>query len=483
VVLGLLVVGALVVVAVTAGDEDSPSSPASPASTASTGDEEGGGTAGLETWTAPANDGEDPGEVIRTLTVGSDLIVVTQRDVTSLDRSTGEQNWHTLMADTGEAAGRQHVLCGAGTTASDSQQLALTMGFDDDPSGNYDPICGLVALIDLTTGEFGLSKSVAYEGGGSPNPGLNAGMPVEILGDTVVVTWNATIFGLDQTDLSTRWQWVVDSVPGREGDLCEVDDMAQGDAGQVVVMSGCITDVGDTRLVVDEVGASDGTVGRSHEITSQEAGMEEISSLDLVAASPVVIYAIPVIISNNPDPGSLLTLDGSWNLLNVIHDERTTETSDTGLVVNSVGFLSNRTGAWREPSRSLVVGNTLISFTPPNRETNELVAIDLTTGQEIWATTAESGSLFWQVLAADEETVVASAAEPDGPGQSVVTVDLASGQIREETTTPVTQPGGYPTGSATQPDVGYLYADSRAYAVDFDSAGESGARWMAFTVG
>jgi hypothetical protein len=241
------------------------------------------------------------GDVIRILTAGSDLIVVTQHEITSLDRATGEKNWITDMSVTGEAAGTANVLSGAGSTASDDLQLAVSMGYDPGPTGEgrdtiYSPICGLVALIDLETGEFGASMQVAYEGGGSPDPGFDKGMPIEIVGDTVVTAWYATIFGLDLADLSITWQHMLGSARGWEDFDCTVDDLARGDGDNVVVLNGCISDVG--------------------------AGDD-----------------------------SLVTLDDSWNVLGVVQDERTSAESPTGLVITGIGYLDGLIGAWREPAR------------------------------------------------------------------------------------------------------------------------------------
>jgi hypothetical protein len=488
-VLAVLAVGALLVVVMTSGGDDDPQSAAS---TGSEEEEEGGeAPSDLESWTAPAIDGPDRGEVIRTLTTESDLIIVTQRSVTSLDRRTGEQNWHSHMeqfdgtADSGEV----WVLCGASTTASDDQQLAVTSGFDESPVGEgdtavYAATCGLVMLVDLTTGEFTHSVQVAYEGAGSPNPGLDTGMPVEIMGDTVVVTWYATIFGLDLGDLSEQWRWVVGTQRDREPFECSVDDMQRGEGDQLVVGYGCISDVGEITHFVEELSAT-GEVGQGHEITAAEAEVPEISSLDLVTASPVVYHVYPGLVDGAPDDGvhSLVTLDESWQVLSVIHDERTAEDSDQGLVTSSVGFMTNRTGAWTETSRSVVAEQTLISFTPPNEGENELVAVDLATGENLWTAPATTGYAFWQVLAVEDGSVLAVAIAEEGPSQAIVRVDLASGEVQDEVTTDVSSVANDGNGVALAASVGYVYADGRAYGVDFTRAGDIETSWMAFTVG
>ena len=437
----------------------------------------------MRTWTAPANEGPRPGEVIRILAAGHDLIVVTQRDITSIDRRTGKKNWHTGLEPYDTPQGPV-AFCGASTTAADNH-LALTAGVDLDApeSGRVlRPTCGLVMSVDLRTGTPGGTVQLAYKGGGLPAGQQVSGMPVEYVGDQIVATWNATIFGLDATGFSTRWKLVVGDQKGRQDDLCSIDDMAAGGGGSsVVALSHCITDRGDTVNYVDEISDS-GRVVHTHELSNSDA-RTEISSLDLLSATPVVVMAHPR--KPEKESGSLITLDDSLRVRSVIHDERTKLESDDALATVGIGG-DTRIGTYHVPSRSLVSGDTMVSFTPPNRgEPNKLVATDLRTGRDLWESAAPSGTVIWQVLAVDKGRVVALAADlaSDGLGQYVVTVDSKTGKILDRNASKVKTPKGerVPVNF-----LGYLYADGRAYAVEFQSAGETGGTfpaWLAFSVG
>jgi hypothetical protein len=436
---------------------------------------------GMGTWTAPANEGPRPGEVIRVVTVNHDLIVVTQRDVTSIDRRTGEKNWHTGLERFDTAEG-PIVFCGASTTSVDDR-LALTLGVDlESPeSGNvYRPSCGLATSMDLRTGTLGEAVQLGYEGGGPPKGQQVDGMPVEYVGDQIVVTWNATIFGLDAADLSTRWKFVVGDQEGRQGDLCSIDDMAIGGGGDsVVTISGCITETGETTYHVDEVTDS-GRLAHTYQPSNSDAKIE-ISSLDLLSGDPVVIYVHGQLGGTK----ALITLDESWQGHSVIRDSRTQPKSSKALTTVGIGW-DTRIGSYHIPSRSLVSGDTMVSFTPPNRgRENELVATNLRTKEEIWTCTAPSGTVIWQVLAIEKGRVFALAADisADGSKHHVISVDSKSGKFRDQKSTAVTTPGG---DGASASHLGYVYADGRAYAVDFQSAGEPGgefAEWLAFSVG
>ena len=491
----MLAVGAAAVIALVLADADGEdqggpeeqaeagagTAPGETAETGGTG-EEGGE---LAAWTAPTNDSTARGDVIRTLAAGPDLIVVTQHEITSIDRATGEKNWITDMSAAGEPAGQAYVLCGASTTASDDMKLAVTMGFDEAPSGEgdstiYSPVCGLVVIVDLATGEFGASMQVAFEGGGTPNPGLDKGMPVEIVGDTVITGWYATIFGLDIADLSIEWQHMLGSERGWEDFDCSVDDLARGDGENVVVMNTCISDVGETPSYFDELSTT-GQIGRSHEVTPAETQVAEISSLQLVSATPIVVHVVPN--QGSADGDALVTLDDSWNVLSVIQDERMAAESPTGLVVTDIGYLDGLIGAWRQPNRSLVAGTTLVSFTPPNTETpNALVAVDLATGQDLWSVPAPDGYKFWQVISVADGAVVAVLSQDAGPGQAVVTVDLASGEEQDRRDTEVFSPGDDEFGPSLMASHAFVHADDRAYAVEYGEAGDEDD-WMAFSIG
>jgi hypothetical protein len=245
-------------------------------------------------------------------------------------------------------------------------------------------------------------------------------------------------------------------------------------------MDECISDVGETTDYVDELSTA-GQPGRTHEITAGEAQIGEISSLDLVAAAPVVVDVVPV----DPDgASSLVTLDDSWNLLGVINDERMAPESPTALVLTGIGYLDGLIGAWREPNRSLTAGNTLVSFTPPNTEAaNALVAVDLSTGEDLWSTPAPDGYKFWQVISAADGAAVAVATQDNsGPGLAVITVDLASGEVRDRRDAEVLAPGNDQFGQPLTAALAFVAGDGRAYAVDYDTAGDEDS-WMAFSIG
>lgn len=71
-----------------------------------------------------------------------------------------------------------------------------------------------------------------------------------------------------------------------------------------------------------------------------------------------------------------------------------------------------------------------MSFITPEGESNELVAVDLRTGENVWTTLTEPGYLVWQVVAVVDGTVLAVAQEDGGPGQSIMSVDLATGEVQ-----------------------------------------------------
>ncbi|MEQ4204485.1 hypothetical protein [Actinopolymorpha sp. B9G3] len=446
---------------------------------------DGGAAAGGQPWQAEANDGPRPGEVIRTLTAGQDLIIVTQRDVTSIDRRTGEKNWNTGVANLDNPQGKA-AFCGASTTAANGV-IAVAAGWDPKAKegGRYRPTCGLVSLLDLETGKLGATVQVAYTEGAGSVP-VN-GVPVEIIGDTVVAAWNSTIFGLNLADLSTRWNYQLEQGPGRKGQSCRITDMALGESDRVVVaMSTCTRQwSADVTRYVDEVDVA-GRPLRNHQFSDEET-RTEIASLEMVSASPLVVSVYPGV-KVKGQVGSLVTLGGdSWQVQNVIHDERTKHErpNDEAFTMVSIGW-DSRVGTYRVPNRTLVSDETLVSFTPPNRgKPNALVVVDLSSGKELWTSPAPAGTVYWQVLAIEDDAVVALAADTDNKarGLHVVRVDRKTGKVIDRETTEVQTPTG---GRVVVQFYGFVYADKRAYGVEFQHAGEKGGdlpSWLAFSVG
>jgi hypothetical protein len=368
----------------------------------------------------------------------------------------------------------------------------VTAGFADDVDNidgqtSYAPACSQVGLLDLATGELGPLTEV--EGTYDEEAPVSAqdGMAVEVLGDTVMVAWSSTVVGLNPSDLSEGWRWTPESRRGADSS-CIILDLAPTGPDQAVLLSACIP--ADSLDLVDDYFLDElsvtGQVSRSRQITAEEAQveMDELAGVELISAAPLVVE-----VSRAPGGGdadgdrSLLAFDDSWELQNAIHDERTTRSADENLYTEPVGYLT-RSGPWRRPNRTLVAGGTLVSFTTPEGEANELVAVDLRTGENVWTAPTEPGHLVWQVLAVDDETAIAVVREDGGPGQSIMYVDMATGDVQDTRTTEVPSPDGGSSDTVDPARFGYVFADDRAYGVDFNlRPGDEAASWLAFTVG
>lgn len=420
-------------------------------------------------WTTEGDD-ESKDNVIRILNSGEDLIIVTARDVTAISRENGKVKWFTKApeVDSGEAA-----FCGAGNTTSSDGKLALTLGLIEGKPKPVTPNCGVVGVIDLATGKLGWSTTVAYAQGAISEK--HAGMPVEIVDDIVVATWDFNVFGLDLATGATKWHVKLKSEPdGRPN--CPVKGMLPASAKSVVVKATCIQTNGDALFSIAEI-TSEGAIGRSANITDADAQLK-ISSMTLLSGSPVVLNV-------NPKPGpdervSIVTLDDAWKIKSVIHDERGDAKAEYPLAFVPIGLTTTPIGAYQEQSRSLFSGDTMVSVTAPNKgKPNRLVATDLKTGKDLWAT-EEPDLLFMQVLAIEGDKVFALQSALKNTkdfAQSVVEIDLRDGKVNGKKTTEVISPND---GPPTITFYGFTFKDGRAYGVQFQN---SDTQWLAYSVG
>lgn len=407
---------------------------------------------------------------LRILNSGEDLIIVTARDVTAISRADGEVKWFTKAPNIEAAEG---AFCGAGNTTSPDNKLALTLGLVEGKSKPITPNCGIVTVIDLKTGELGWSTTVAYAQGAIS--AKTAGMPVEIVAGVVVATWDFNVFGLDLATGDSKWHVKLKSDPNGKPN-CPANGMLPAGPDSVVVKATCIQPNGDALFSVAELTA-EGAIGRTANITDTDAGAP-ISSMKLLAGSPVVLNVTP---KPGPDErASIITLDDGWKVQSVIHDERGDPKSDKALATVPIGFSVAPIGAYQEQSRALVSGNTMVSVTAPNKgKPNRLVATDLKTGKDLWAT-EEPALLFMQVLAIEGDKVYAlqSALENTKDfDQSVVEVDLKDGKVKGKKTTEVISPND---GPPTIIFYGFTFKDGRAYGVQFQN---SDTQWLAYSVG
>ncbi|SDH60874.1 PQQ-like domain-containing protein [Actinokineospora alba] len=420
-------------------------------------------------WTTKGEkDSKD--NALRILNSDKDLIIVTARDVTAIGREDGEVKWFTKAPDIEAAEG---AFCGAGNTPSSDNKLALTLGLVENKSKPISANCGIVTVIDLKTGELGWSTTVAYAQGAISEK--TRGMPVEIVDDVVVATWDFNVFGLDLATGDSKWHVKLKSDPNGKPN-CPVNGMLPAGPDSVVVKTTCIQPNGDALFSVAELTAK-GTIGRSANITDADAGAP-ISSMKLLAGSPVVLNVTP---KPGPDERmSIVTLDDDWKVQSVIHDERGDAKADYVLATVPIGFATTPVGAYQEQSRSLVSGNTMVSLTAPNKgKPNRIVATDLKTGKDLWAT-EEPALLFMQVLAIEGDKVYAlqSALENTKDfDQSVVELDLKDGKVKDKKTTEVISPND---GPPTITFYGFTFKDGRAYGVHFQN---SDTQWLAYSVG
>ncbi|WP_125727187.1 PQQ-binding-like beta-propeller repeat protein [Kibdelosporangium aridum] len=461
----LLVAAGVTVVLMTTGEPDSPQQTAGAPTTEAPQ---------FEPWTVEGNKG-DTTAVIRALAAGSDLVIVTQKSVTAIERGTGKKKW---VAKAPDVEGQAAVFCGASGAASSTGKLGLTVGLAKSTTSPVSGDCGIATVLDLQTGQFGWSSVLAYPQGTVTSP--VGGMPVEIIADTMVVNWGFNIFGLHLDDGKRRWQGLLSSRPQGQTPNCSLRDLRPSGKDKFVALSSCTESDGAQTFLLDESDVN-GQGTRTKKITEQDVGAK-ISSMGVISGEPVVLQ----VHQSGNEQLTLLLLDDAWNIKNKISDERTASQSDKGLATVGVGFNTLPVGAYTKDYRFVMDKNVMYAITAPNKnKPNQLVAVDLATGKNLWAAD-QPGLLFMQVLAVGEGKVVALESPVQTKldyKQSVVTVDAATGKVEGKKTTEVKPKNKSDFGIPTV-WIGFVYADEKAYGVEFQSGGGgSEHQWMAYTVG
>ncbi len=364
------------------------------------------------------------------------------------------------------------MFCGASRTTGPDGQIALSLGFVKSETP-LSASCLGVTVLDTTSGRLGWDTTVAYEGG--VLQGDVAGMPLEIVKDTVVVGWDFNVFGLALADGSQRWHSRLQSEPGLRYPNCPLVDLVPGAAESVTVLAHCILRNGRTYYSLAEISAVGRTV-RAHDLTDAEAGAP-IGTAQLISGAPPVLSLTSR--DTNDDRTFLLGFTPEW-VPGLHRADRMT--SPDALATVAVGFANGIPGAYSPDNRALVDGGVLYAVTAPNQQTaNRLVALDLASGRELWSLRTD-GQVAMQVLETSRNRVrvLRSAVdEQNDHTQSVVEVDRVTGAVLDVVSdTPQNSSGG-PAHSAFY---SYTWADDRAYAVHVANYDDSAYRFV-FTVG
>ncbi|WP_329252640.1 PQQ-like beta-propeller repeat protein [Actinoallomurus sp. NBC_01490] len=282
-------------------------------------------------------------------------VAVAPQGLVAYDSRTGRQRWQ--MSSPPLPGGDPSLICGVSTETGGNVGV---IGFGPD-DGDTVTKCKEFALIDLATGRA--------RGQGTLPSGIGLGsktMSAEVIDGTAVIEYDG---GLTGFDLSGHQRWRLD-VKAAVGDRHVVSDLLPGAGAAMVLFDGLDSD--DT-VTVAQVSPRDGTVAKKAPVALPS---------DVRSANVQFLSTRPVVLSGSSgDHGAFISLDDAFRVKATIAQTGTWGTLDMSGYSHAGHDLIHAAVS----SDTLVVG-TSAETVSSTRETNKIMAFDLATGRQRWAT-------------------------------------------------------------------------------------------------
>jgi outer membrane protein assembly factor BamB len=191
-------------------------------------------------------------------------------------------------------------------------------------------------------------------------------MSAEVIAGTAVIEYGGSLTGYD---LSGHQRWRLG--PKAAGGDCFVNDLLPG-TNTATVLFDCLGS--DNTVTVAQVSPANGTIAKKAPVTLP-ASMDT-ATFRLVSAQPVVLSGGPV------DNGALITLDDAFQVRATIPQKNAAGTLD----LSPYSGLASHMLIHAAVSSDTLVVETKETAVSRLRETNKIVAFDLATGRQRWAT-------------------------------------------------------------------------------------------------
>ncbi|WP_285618300.1 PQQ-binding-like beta-propeller repeat protein [Actinoallomurus iriomotensis] len=284
-------------------------------------------------------------------------VTVAPEGLVAYDARTGQRRWQ-LASPPLPGGGGQSLICGLSTATGGNVGV---IGFGAGSGGTVTR-CEAFALIDLATGRA-RAQGTLQSGTTSGNNTLSA----EIIGSTAVIEYGG---GLTGFDLSGHQRWRLDPKAAGSDD-CFVNDLLPG-ANTAMVLFDCLGSR-DT-VTVAQVSPDNGTVTKKAPVTVP-SGIEN-ATFRLLSTQPVVLNG------GSSDNGAFISLDDAFRVKATIPQKG----AWGSLNMNSYSGLASHMLIHAAVSADTLVVGTEQTAVNSLRDTNKLVAFDLATGRQRWAT-------------------------------------------------------------------------------------------------
>jgi outer membrane protein assembly factor BamB len=284
-------------------------------------------------------------------------VTVAPGGLVAYDARTGQRRWQMSPPPLPGGGGRS-LICGLSTETAGNVGV---IGFGADGGGTVTK-CEGFALVDLATGRA--------RGQGTLQSGTSSGsntITAEVIGGTAVIEYGG---GLTGYDLSGHQRWRLDPKAAGSDD-CFVNDLLGG-ANTAMVLFDCLSS-NDT-VTVAKVSPDNGTVTKKAPVTLP-SGIDN-ATFRLLSTQPVVLDG------GSSDNGAFVSLDDAFRVKATIPQKGAWGSLD---MTSYSGLASHMLIHAAVSSDTLVVG-TEETRVNSLRDTNKIVAFDLATGRQRWAT-------------------------------------------------------------------------------------------------
>ena len=385
-------------------------------------DAQGSGGTNAKSWQVTAQQMTAYTQGLGSRVDGNSFIVFADTAITAFARDTGKQQWSITPPGSGAA------FCAMSRNVV-HDQVAVAFGADN-ATGVH---CMSTGLLDLNKHEFVWQKQVSQfvsTDVGSTDP---SGQALVLAGDYLYVGEKTVLVRLSLAD------GTVQSLgPGFASgqDPCFVDDMA-ADSSTVYVAGRCLgSSTYESMLALDansgSLRSSDAVGTGDVKLPAESAGSPGLFGAEFVSTSPLVMIVYGSA-SDNSTFGNFVGLDASlkptW--VSVQHDNTATaiDTEDDVPGTSIGGHQYNRAFV----ANGLLFAVTIFHDHDGKPTANKVVALDVETGQQKWATQVP-GTSACDPVAVDGNTLLVAADQVwvgnmINPNTVFAQLDVRSGKV------------------------------------------------------
>ena len=411
---------------------------------------------------------------------GNDFIVFADSGITAFDRNTGKKQWSMTPPGGGNA------FCAVSRNVV-HDQVAVAFGANAETGVD----CTTTALLDLKKHSFVWQKQVSQFASSLGASGDPSGQGLVLAGNYLYAGAKTVIVRMSLSDGSVQ-----SLGPGFSSgqDPCYVDDI-DADSSSVYVLGGCIGD--STYEALLELDVNSGSLRTSGamqagdvKLPAEGAGGDGILGAQFVSTAPLVLLMYGSASDSNTSLGNFVALDASLKPSWV-----STQQNDTATAIDTEQDSPGINDAAHQYNRAFVAKDLLFSVTIFQDSSgvpaaNKVVALDVKTGQQKWATQLP-GSSACDPVGVDGNALLVAAdqlwtGDMNNPNTVFAKLDVQTGKVlsTKSQRNPVVGARSGVTLSAFQDmaDIAWAVADGRLYGFEQGKSLNAGAP-VAFSLG